>query len=345
MSSETQRFKLDVITLDKADVYLSCGKWNESAAQLVKRFDEAYVRVVGDVTDLHRDEERVLRIMRACSGLVVLLSERPSEDSTTYSFLVRDLRIGAELEIPLLIFKEEGVILDINKRADIVTLQFGGSEQVTVPAGQVYGSLKYDANSSLQPDETFDAFLAEVLKPSDRITPYAFFVGRLERDFTQAREAIRTAVENEAGIPFLWADDGRHITNLESVRERTRLLLQHASFVVADLTLGVESPDRENPSRAHEIGMAIAYDRKLLLLSQEPRRYPYFSIGDLQMVFWSTESDLEYKVREWVRNYRDCLGRTIWNHRLKETGHEPKIAPLRFHFDPNQRYIGPKTPR
>ena len=65
--------------------------------------------------------------------------------------------------------------------------------------------------------------------------------------------------------------------------ERASCLGQDATFVIADLTLGVESPDRENPSRAHEIGMAIAYDRSILmLLSQEPRRYPYFSIGDLQ---------------------------------------------------------------
>ena len=56
--------------------------------------------------------------------------------------------------------------------------------------------------------------------------PYAFFVGRLERDFTLAREAIRAAVEREAGIACLWADDGRHRTNVSSVREATRLMIQ-----------------------------------------------------------------------------------------------------------------------
>ena len=79
---------------------------------------------------------------------------------------------------------------------------------------------------------------------------------------------------------------------MESVRERTRLLIKHATLVIADLTLGTESPERENPSRAHEIGMTIAYGRKLMLCSQEPRRDPYFSIGDMQMTFWSTEADL-----------------------------------------------------
>src|SRR5687768_2777076 len=113
-----------------------------------------------------------------------------------------------------------------------------------------------------------------------RIPPYAFFIGRLERDFTHAREAISTAVMRAAGIPCLWADDTRHRTNVESVRETTRLLIKHATFVIADLTLGVESPDRENPSRAHEIGLTIAYRRGLMLTSQEPRRYPYFSIAD-----------------------------------------------------------------
>ena len=80
----------------------------------------------------------------------------------------------------------------------------------------------------------------------------------------------------------------------------TRLLIKHATFVIADLTLGIESPERENPSRAHEIGMAVAYERPLLLCSQEPRRYPYFSIGDMQMSFWLTEDELEAATRDWI---------------------------------------------
>jgi len=172
----------------------------------------------------------------------------------------------------------------------------------------------------------------EITPNPSRIRPYAFLIGRLERDFTHAREAIRAAVESEAGIACLWSDDGRHRTNVASVRERTRLLIKHATFVIAELTLGVESPDRENPSRAHEIGLAIGYGRKLMLSSQEPRRYPYFSIADLQMTFWDTEDELEQQVRAWIRVERDSVARTVFN-----------ANPTIFTFDPKRRYIGPRT--
>ena len=173
---------------------------------------------------------------------------------------------------------------------------------------------------------------AEIAPEPSRMRPYAFLIGRLERDFAHAREAIRFAVENEAGIACLWSDDGRHRTNIASVRERTRLLIKHATFVIAELTLGVESPDRENPSRAHEIGLAIGYERKLMLSSQEPRRYPYFSIADLQMTFWDAEDELEQQVRAWIRASRESVARTVFNRR-----------PAAFTFDPKRRYIGPKT--
>src|SRR5207253_1002863 len=109
---------------------------------------------------------------------------------------------------------------------------------------------------------------------------------------------------------------GRHLSNVEGVRERTRLLVKHATLVIADLTLGVESPERENPSRAHEIGMAVAYERPLMLCSQEPRRYPYFSIGDMQMTFWLTEDELAAGVREWIALNRHAVARRVLNHQL-----------------------------
>ena len=184
-----------------------------------------------------------------------------------------------------------------------------------------------------------DAFSAVVLRDGERIRPYAFLIGRLERDFRHARDAIRASVECEAGIPCIWVDDGGHRTNVECVRERTRLLIKHATFVVADLTLGVESPERENPSRAHEIGMAIAYERPLMLCSQEPRRYPYFSIGDMQMTFWATEDELDAAVKEWIRFNREFVARRVFNHELPASN----IPRAMFTYDPRRRYIGPKT--
>jgi hypothetical protein len=297
-----QEFRVDLSARARADVYLACNGWDEDTASIVKRMDDAGLRVVGDVTGLTPDEDRIRRILRGCSGLICAGRQADSL-----------LRLAGVPEMPVFESPDAGLV----------------------------------ANGALFPPQadSIDAFVAAVLQAPPRIREYAFYIGRLERDFTQAREAIRSAIENEAGVPFLWVDDGRHRTNVESIRERTRLLLQHASFVIADLTLGAESPDRENPSRAHEIGLALAYNRPLLLLSQEPRRYTYFSINDLQTIFWSTEDDLHKKVREWAGSFRDAIGRTTWNYRLALHGTAPKIAPLPFEYNPEQRYIGPKTPR
>lgn len=195
----------------------------------------------------------------------------------------------------------------------------------------------------IRPDASpnLEGFRAAVLKDRDRIRPYAFMIGRLERDFSHAREAIKVGVEAAAGIACLWIDDGRHRTNVDSVRERTRLLIKYATFVIAELTLGVESPERENPSRAHEIGMAIAYERPLMLCSQEPRRYPYFSIADMQMSFWSTEDELGRATEHWVYANRESVARRVFNYELQA----PVIAKPVFRFDPEQHYKGPQDQR
>jgi hypothetical protein len=180
-------------------------------------------------------------------------------------------------------------------------------------------------------------FCRAVLAHHCAVRRYAFFIGRLERDFALAREAIRAAVEDAAGLDFLWVDDGRHVANVPGVRDRTRLLIQHAVFVVADLTLGVENPVHENPSRAHEIGIAIGYGRPICLSSQEPRRYPYFSIADMQMTFWTREDELEASVRAWIHGHRRLVARRVLNYSLPS----PVLAPSAFRYDPARRFVGP----
>jgi hypothetical protein len=213
------------------------------------------------------------------------------------------------------------VIVQPNPQAEAIALDLGVPRLTVIPGTEV----------------DLDPFQKAVLRGRRRIRSYAFMVGRLERDFRQARDAIRAAVEYAAGIPCLWIDDGRHQTNVESIRERTRLLIKNATFVIADLSLGVENPERENPSRAHEIGMAIAYSRPLMLCSQEPRRYPYYSIGDMQMAFWLSEDELETTVEEWIRAKKELVAHHVFNYQLPASA----ISSFVFTFDPQQRFVGP----
>jgi hypothetical protein len=200
------------------------------------------------------------------------------------------------------------------------------------------GTVRVDGETYRASDpDSLVRWLVERLPSVATIPSYAFFVGRLERDFAQARNAIRAAVETEAGVPCLWVDDGSFRTNIESVRERTRELIRHATLLVADLTLGPESPHQENPSRAHEIGLGIAYEKPLMLCSQEPRRHPYYSIGDMQMTFWQDEEELLASVRGWIAAHPQLPRRNVLNTTLPAS----RLAPPSFRFDPAARFVGP----
>jgi hypothetical protein len=343
----TDGFSIQIFTPEKADVYVSYPAGALVPWPIVKRLDQSWIRAITGVSISGSDDQCLRRIMGGCSALVVLLPYRRLEPSTTLPALVGEVRLAAELGLPILIFREQGVRAEIHQSLNELNLRLGDSTPISVGCGQVHGTILYSEQNEFSEGSfpLFDQFLAAVLQDRVRIPQYAFFIGRLERDFTHAREAIRIAVEAEAGFPCLASDDGLHRIDLESVRERTRLLIKHATFVIADLTLGAESPERENPSRAHEVGMAIAYGRKLMLCSQEPRRYPYFSIGDMQMTFWSTEADLESKVKEWIRTTRDSPARTVLNYGLADANPKinRKIKKPSFTFDVAKRYVGPKT--
>jgi hypothetical protein len=340
-------FELEILALGKAEVYLSGSQECRTFWELVRLLDQASIRVVGDLPESDADGERVRRIMAGCAGVVGVLAYWP-KPGTPATRPLEELCLAAALDLPLALFVEKGIHVDVDERHDRVRLQVGGDDPLLVEPGRLHGPTAFlDAADALDAGalETAIRFQRNLVRDRTRIRPYAFLVGRLERDFAQAREAVRAAVEREAGLPCLWSDDGRHLTNVGSVRERTRLLIKHASFVIADLTLGFENPEGENPSRAHEIGMAIAYDRPLMLCSQEPRRYPYFSIGDMQMTFWATEAELASCVGEWIRTHRERLGRQVFNHRLAEgyPGYEAQIGRPVFVFDPARRYVGPAT--
>lgn len=313
-----------------ADVFLSCPE-DRSVWPLIQRLDRSRLCVVGDLPPLDGLRSRATDIAASCSGVVAVLPPAASSPGTFHR-IAADVRRAVADRQPVAVFHEHGRSGVLRDAADTLA----GADIVHGPP--VFD----DRDASFR--SAVERFAAEACRRS-RVRPYAFFIGRLERDFTQARLAIRSAVEREAGIPCVWSDSG-HQTNVASVRESTRLLIKNAAFVVADLTLGVESPERENPSRAHEIGMSIAYDRPLMLCSQEPRRYPYFSIGDMQMTFWTTEAQLHDCVRDWIRARRGTLARRVFNHRLTEAfpGYRPLVDVAPFEYDPRQRYVGPKTP-
>jgi hypothetical protein len=331
-------FRVEIHTGARADVFLSSPDADRPDWDLVQQLDRAAVCVCGEFPGALADATRLRELMAGCSAV---LADLPSSagNSHAVAHAVDVLRAAVDVGRPIAVRHDGSWTRAVS---GAFTAICGAAETVPIPTERLLPPVRVGGES--RAESTIECFINAACA-AQQARPYAFLIGRLERDFTHARAAIRSGVEREAGIPCLWSDDG-HQTNVASVRENTRLLIKHAAFVIADLTLGTESPERENPSRAHEIGMTIAYGRPLMLTSQEPRRYPYFSIGDMQMAFWSTETELHETVRDWIRVRRTGVGRRVLNYALPCVFQEyqPSIQAPRFVFDPEQRYIGPKTP-
>ena len=349
-----EHFQIRINKDERADVYLSCS-WRPDAGQdilwlLVKELDQARIRVVGDVPDLpEQDDNRIERIMRACSGFVVVLPFRKDSHSLTSPYMIREIRIAASLNIPIILFKESRVPVILNSSPEEPRISFSShSSEIPITVGSIpfFGPVDYDEGTKKGFNEVsgklMDFIDCVTQKPQD-YQPYAFLNSRLQRDFQMVREAIIAAVENTAGVPCLWFDDDRYKTNIMGVRERTRLLIKHASFLVADLTFSPQNPEHDNPNRSHEIGMAVAYRRQIILCSQDPRRDPYFSAGDMQIIFWKNEEELNRELTKWIKNNKENLARRVYNWELpgRDHGYEPKITQVRFNFNQSRRFIAP----
>ena len=89
--------------------------------------------------------------------------------------------------------------------------------------------------------------------------------------------------------------------------------------------------------------MAVAYDRTVILSSQDPRRDPYFSASDMQIIFWKNEEELNKELVKWIDNNRGTFARRVYNWELSAINplYEPKIKKVEFRFEQSRRYVAP----
>ena len=338
---------LDIHSPIRSEVFFLGPAPDASMSSLLQCLDRAGIAVIADVPEQAYCQERFDRIAGGCSGLISVFSRKRLDQGVAGW---RDLMELNEIarERPHLVLWEDGLDARVSLLDKEARVSIGPFLEFSVLQSSMHGVCGFrweDIEScSKSINNVIEAYITAVCE-IPVTPPYAFMIGRMERDFSQARQAIRAAVEKNIGMTCLWSDDGRHNIKTQSVRLATELLLENAALVIADLTLGPENPRKENPSRAHEIGLSMAFDRRLMLCSREPRRYPYFSIGDQQMFFWSDENDLYQRTSHWLLAERESIGRTVLNHRLQEweASYAPVISPLPFVFDRKLRYRWPQT--
>jgi len=338
------------------DVYFS-GSWNPgneetTAFHVVKALDQANFRAVGDIDKRYgfpMEDDRIRRIMRQCSGFVGVFPHRP-DLSTTSKYVIREARIAAEMRLPMILFHEPSVRLELKSSDNAVVLSFPGDPAISgipLPA-TCFGPISLNADPRIL-DQMISAQLQgliefcsyEVAKPQ----PYAFFITRLKEDFAQARAAVEAAVHNSAGITCLWADDGKYGSQIQNVQSNIIELIRSAEFVIADLSFSDENPTYDNPNRAHEIGISRGLGKTIFVCSHGLSRSPYFSARDLQVSFWKTEKDFERLVSTWLENNINEFGRQVYNWMLpaKLPGYQAHIQQKVFVFDAATGFVFPPS--
>jgi hypothetical protein len=312
---------LRVDTGARASLYVSAPRrlLDDGAARpLLQYLDARRLELICSPTDDATDVERSIS---SCCGLLVILPNSLMRDERSE----RDLRVASSLGLASFICR----------------VSASGPSGATSPA-----VLEFDAvNGRFRDNEhaCFELFLDQIMNREQRDRPFAFLAVRIHPDFRLVREAIGDAVENILGIPCVWFDDPRVIAPECGVRERTRLMIRSCSLFIADLTFSPNNPNHDSPNTAHEIGMALAYERPVVLTCQEPRRDLYFCAGDLHTLFWRDEQQLRSEMTACFRSRYSKFGRRLLNLELEPNaeGFSGIFPRYRFEMDWPQRYRAP----
>jgi hypothetical protein len=337
------------------DIYLSCSWRKEDAGFVtffIKELDSNDFRAVGDVQvpNLDWDEGRVLRIMRDCSAFICILPYRELEEFHTSKYVLRELELAARLGIPAFIFYERGIILSHGSPESITIEKEGNKKTIQFAKDtKIHGPIRYDDSDHYAAErlasEHIQKFKNLMIDLPVLSKPYAFLITRLKEDFKQGREAIRCAIENKAGISCIWSNDERHHIEGKKLgdRERIQFLMQHAKFIVAELSLGNDKVNSDSLSRAHEFGMAMAFGKNIFITAQKGRD-AYYSADDRTWIFWENEAELKQRVEEFLGKHETEICRHVYNYDLDKTTHKPKIGRRKFEYKSGDRYYSPQFP-
>ncbi|MCZ7542107.1 MAG: hypothetical protein M5R40_00535 [Anaerolineae bacterium] len=329
------------------NIYLSCS-WQRDVGQsaswlVVRDLDRCQVRAVGDVRGLaQQDPARIARIMGGCSGLVCVLPPRQNPFSTS-EYILQEVAIAVRLGLPVALFVEADVRLQIEEEGETVRLRVPNldmstlhltEDDLTLSRRNYYGAFAFEPASREPIDRQLEGKIegfADYLRriPQGAVSePYAVALSRVRPDFALARQAIRAAVERQTGLPCLWShDDERYATGIESIRQRTTALLQHAEFIVADVSRKLEAPFAENETVAFELGEAVAFDKEIFVSYREVSNFePYFAIADMQLHGWDTEQALYDTLCQWLEARKERISRHIYNHDLADGDFTPHVA-------------------
>ena len=338
----------------EATVYLSVSwqpdQGKDFGYRLVRRLDETGCLVVGDAKDFKEMESpRLQRIMSKADGFLSVLPYRPDKASKTSGFMIDELRLAIGLGLPLAVIYDARIAVQAttDSTTKLSRLIFPDASAIDIESKNLIFCKGFDFGVPTSENLTLvelDAFFSQI-KSRPKVGPYSFLITRLQPDFALPRAACTAAAENASGTPCIWIDSKNYSTNIDDTTERVRLLIKHAEFVVAEISLTEDNPDFDNPSRAHEIGIAMAYGKKLFLVSHEPRRHPYHGVVPRQLVWWNNEAELYEDLKTAIYAERGEIGRYVYNEEIQkvDSGHTSKFSAKKFDINQSPAWVPPAS--
>jgi hypothetical protein len=345
--SKNLTLKLDASP--KATLYLSIS-WQPDAGKdfgykLIKELDDRRIQLVGDPKGFDdMDPARLRRVMDGCDGCVSVLPYRPDKPTLTSSDMIDELKIAVDFGLPVAVFCDKRIGVKQEKTNDHTVYKFVDGTTVSVPQALQKMVVAYEhgveRSESIKLIELAD-FIDGLSRSVGKVPKYGFLITRLQPDFSLPRKACVAAVVRSTGFPCLWIDAPNYSTNIDDTIERVKLLIKHSEFVVAEISLTAENPDFDNPSRAHEIGLATAFGKEVIPVSHDPRRHPYHGIVSGHVVWWQDEAELYDNLVERLHSKRGTIGRHVYNWDLPDG--ESSLPPAQFVNDAANSWQPPSS--
>jgi hypothetical protein len=317
-----------VLTIDSQHnlvAYLSVswqpGKGKEFGYKVIHKLDQEGILVIGDTKGHpNMDKKRIQRIMSQADCFISVLPYRPDNNSKTSNFMLEELFLAIEINLPIIILYDSRITIEIQNQSNNFIFTFPDNKKFEILKDRITWHSNFDfgiqKSEELEIIHFIDA-ISRIERPSNKIPPYSFLISRLQTDFTLPRLACMIAAEAATGIPCICIDSKNYSTNIDDTIERARLLIKNAQFIIAEISLTDDNVDIDNPSRAHEIGLATAYLKKIFLVAHNPRRNLYHGLVARQLIWWDNEATLLDDLKAFIYNERGEIGRHVYNYELK----------------------------
>lgn len=277
----------------KKDIYVSRGwrpKEGPAADAICQTFIKKGFRLVGDSTDQEVwSRDRVSFIMSSCGALLVIA---PDRGNGTSKFIIQEIEIAKELNIPYLLVADDVHLINDSLISTAIEKKIFKTEDLLVHESVLLPELI---------DLTWENFRVP-------IKPHSFYGSSLIKD-GQLNEYVRRLLEVVTGVKCLI---GVQLETQQAQKEIIRVI-SNSLFMLADISDG-------NYNTLIEAGVARGAGTNLhLVCSGEPRPHR-FMFRDMEVNFYQTGVELlgivhriaflyrrrilngEFKANEWFGN-------------------------------------------